>query len=67
MPEISRFLGIVIAMYYNDHAPPHFHAHYGDSEIRVEINTGEIMSGVFPYKGAETRTGMVSNAPSRAT
>ena len=50
MPEISRFLGIVIAMYYNDHAPPHFHAHYGDSEIRVEINTGEVMSGVFPTR-----------------
>jgi hypothetical protein len=30
MPEISRFLGIVIAMYYRDHAPPHFHAIYGD-------------------------------------
>lgn len=29
MPEISRFYGIVIAMYYNDHDPPHFHARYG--------------------------------------
>ena len=29
MPEISRFLGIVIAMYYNEHNPPHFHARYG--------------------------------------
>lgn len=29
MPEISRFLGIVIAMYYEEHAPPHFHAKYG--------------------------------------
>ena len=35
MPEISRFPGIVIAMYYGDHAPPHSHARYGDSEIRV--------------------------------
>ena len=50
MPEISRFLGIVIAMYYNDHAPPHFHAYYGDSEIRVDINTGEVMSGTFPTR-----------------
>ncbi len=50
MPEISRFLGIVIAMYYNDHAPPHFHAGYGSSEIRVNIDTGEILSGSFPRR-----------------
>ncbi len=50
MPEISRFLGIIIAMYYNDHAPPHFHARYGENEIRVEIETGSIMSGVFPTR-----------------
>jgi hypothetical protein len=50
MPEISRFLGIVIAMYYNDHAPPHFHARYGSSEIRVNIETGEILSGDFPTR-----------------
>ena len=37
MPEISRFLGIVIAMYYRDHAPPHFYAIYGNFEITVEI------------------------------
>ena len=28
MPEISRFLGIIITMYYNDHNPPHFHVRY---------------------------------------
>lgn len=50
MPEISRFLGIVIAMYYNDHAPPHFHARYGESEIRVNIENSEIMSGKFPKR-----------------
>jgi len=48
MPEISRFFGIVIAMYYNDHAPPHFHARYGRKEIRVNIATGELLSGNFP-------------------
>ncbi len=48
MPEISRFLGIIIAMYYNDHAPPHFHAQYGDREMRVNIPSGEILSGDFP-------------------
>lgn len=49
MPVISRFLGIVIAMYWNDHAPPHFHAKYGDYEITVNILTG-IVSGTFPKR-----------------
>ena len=50
MPEICRFLGIIIAMYYNDHAPPHFHARYGELEIRVEIETSKILSGHFPRR-----------------
>jgi len=50
VPEISRFLGIVIAMYYNDHAPPHFHARYGEFEIRVNIESGIVMSGEFPRR-----------------
>ena len=50
MPEISRFLGIIVAMYYNDHSPPHFHARYGENEIRVNIETGEILSGAFPRR-----------------
>lgn len=37
MPEISRFLGIVIAVYHRDHSPPHFHAYYGEYEVAVEI------------------------------
>jgi hypothetical protein len=49
MPEISRFLGIVIAMYYNDHAPPHFHAKYGDYEMTVGIADGHI-EGRFPHR-----------------
>jgi hypothetical protein len=49
MPEISRFLGIVIRMYYRDHAPPHFHAEYGDNEITVEINSG-MVEGRFPRR-----------------
>ena len=47
MPVISRFLGIVISMFWNDHAPPHFHARYGDYEITVEIESG-IVDGKFP-------------------
>ena len=49
MPEISRFLGIIIAMLYNDHNPPHFHAYYGDYKIKVEIYTG-IVEGIFPKR-----------------
>ncbi len=40
MPVISRFLGIVVAMYWNDHSPPHFHAKYGEYEIVVSIQDG---------------------------
>ena len=49
MPELSRFLGIVIAMYYRDHGPAHFHAIYGDFEITVEIESGRI-NGDFPKR-----------------
>ena len=49
MPEISRFLGIVIAMYHRDHPPPHFHAYYGEFEVTVEIETG-VVSGRLPRR-----------------
>ncbi len=49
MPEISRFLGAVIYMYYREHAPPHFHAEYGEYEITIEIKTG-IVTGKFPRR-----------------
>jgi hypothetical protein len=42
MPVISRFFGIVIAMYWRDHMPPHFHAKYGDDEVTVDIDTGAV-------------------------
>ena len=48
MPEISRFLGIIIAMYYNDPAPPHFHAKYGEFEAVIAIDNGEIVEGRLP-------------------
>lgn len=49
MPEISRFLGIVIYMYYKEHFPAHFHAEYGSYTITVEIETG-IVQGKFPRR-----------------
>ncbi len=45
MPEISRFFGIVIAMYHNDHDPPHFHVRYGDEKGRVGINDLSFLEG----------------------
>lgn len=50
MPRISDFYGIVIAMYWNDHAPPHFHAIYGEYETRVVIETGEFLDEGFPTR-----------------
>ena len=49
MPEISRFLGIVIRMYIREHYPAHFHAEYGEYEITVDIETG-IVTGKFPRR-----------------
>jgi hypothetical protein len=45
MPEVSRFFGIVVAMYYNDHEPPHFHARYGKQKATVEIETLNVLKG----------------------
>ena len=48
MPEISRFFGVVIAMYYNDHTPPHFHARYGNRRAVCEIASLKILRGSLP-------------------
>ena len=49
MPEICRFLGIVITMYYNDHGPPHFHAIYGDYAVTISIREASV-TGKFPAR-----------------
>jgi len=49
MPEISRFLGVVIYMLYDDHEPPRFHARYGEYDISAEIDSG-IVEGRFPRR-----------------
>ena len=49
MPEISRFLGIVIGMFYSEHGVAHFHAVYGEHEISVEMESGTI-HGEFPAR-----------------
>jgi hypothetical protein len=48
MPEVSRFYGIVVRIFYDDHNPPHFHAEYGEQEVLVNINTLAILSGKTP-------------------
>ena len=50
MPQISRFFGIVIAMYYNDLAPPHFHARYAEHEATFSIDTLVLLEGSLPRR-----------------
>lgn len=45
MPEVSRFFGIVIAMFYDDHSPPHFHVRYGRERAAVEIRSLALLRG----------------------
>jgi len=48
VPEISRFFGIIITMYFNDHPPPHFHARYGNHKALVAIDSLTILRGSLP-------------------
>lgn len=48
MPEICRFYGIVIKMYFADHSPPHFHAEYAEHEARIAIDSLAVLSGNLP-------------------
>ena len=50
MPRISAFYGIVIAMFFDDHPPPHFHARYGEHEAQIAIATGAIVRGDLPRR-----------------
>lgn len=50
MPRISYFYGIAIYMYYRDHAPPHFHAIYGDHEMTVQIVGASPLEGDLPAR-----------------
>jgi hypothetical protein len=48
MPEVSRFLGISIRFYYREHAPPHFHAVYGEHEAQIAIGSYTVLEGKLP-------------------
>ena len=52
LPTISAFYGIVIAMFFNDHDPPHFHARYAEYRARIAIATGDPLDGELPVRAA---------------
>lgn len=48
MPELSRFFGIIVAMFYDDHAPPHFHVRYASHRAILAVETLAIIEGSLP-------------------
>lgn len=50
MPELSRFYGIIIQMYFDDHAPPHFHARYAGSQAVITIDPPTLLLGSIPTR-----------------
>jgi hypothetical protein len=53
MPIISRFFGIIIRMFFNEHAPPHFHAEYAEQRALINIRTLEVIGGKLPRRALE--------------
>ena len=52
MPRLAEFYGIVIYMYWSDHAPPHFHAVYAGDEAQIRIDDGSVLEGSLPRTAA---------------
>ena len=50
MPEITRFYGIIIKLFFGDHLPPHFHAVYGEYNALFNIETLEMIEGDLPQR-----------------
>lgn len=50
MPTISQFFGVVIQMFWREHAPPHFHALYAEHEVQIDIRTLEVIVGYLPKR-----------------
>ena len=53
MPTISTFYGIIIRMFFDDHAPPHFHAQYAEFKASITIETLELLEGQLPRRALE--------------
>ncbi|MDX2264966.1 MAG: DUF4160 domain-containing protein [Hyphomicrobiales bacterium] len=48
MPELARFYGITVVMFYDDHPPPHFHVNYAEHFAKIDIESGEVLDGTLP-------------------
>lgn len=53
MPTISMFYGILIQMFFDDHAPPHFHAKYGSDKAIIDIKKLEVIKGKLPRRAEQ--------------
>lgn len=53
MPTISMFYGIIIQMFWDEHAPPHFHATYGEYKATIDIRALQINEGTLPRRAAQ--------------
>jgi Domain of unknown function (DUF4160) len=53
MPELSRFYGLRIFMFFGDHAPPHFHVYYGKQEAVFDITSIHIIDGELPNRAVK--------------
>jgi len=53
MPTISTFYGIIIRMFFDEHAPPHFHAEYAEFKASINLISLEVMEGKLPRRAQE--------------
>ncbi len=53
MPTISQFYGIIIRMFFDEHAPPHFHVQYAEYKAVVDIRQLEVTEGKLPRRAQE--------------
>ncbi len=52
MPELCRFEGLIITMYFNEHNPPHFHVAYKGKEVLFDLVQGAFIRGALPSREA---------------
>ena len=51
MPELSRFYGLIVKMFFKDHAPPYVHVVYGEYVAIYDIGTQRMTEGDLPVRG----------------
>lgn len=52
MPTLAIFYGIVVQIYWYDHAPPHVHARYGGDEAQIDIQSASVLAGSLPKRAS---------------